>query len=67
MQKQYELFDDDTGDKVIGVYIDMGIKDYPCLIKLPPDIEEAYLSSAEMFDLYLILEEIFGKESIENE
>lgn len=65
MKKEFEVFDDEDGFKVMGAYYNSDLKEYPFLIQVPKDAdEEVYLSPVEAYDLYLFLEDIFGKKAI---
>lgn len=67
MKKEFEVIDKEGGYKVLGVYMDSDLKDYPFHFFSSKDNEDTYLTSDEAHDLYLFLEDIFGPKILINE
>lgn len=68
MKKEFEVYDKEDGYKVVGAYYNSDLKEYPFRIQVPAEATgEIYLTPVEAYDLFLFLEDIFGKKSIINE
>lgn len=68
MKKEFEVIDKEGGYKVIGVYYNAELKEYPFRVEVPEQRDgEVYLSAEEAHDLYLFLEDIFGPKNLINE
>ena len=68
MKKDFEVYDKEDGYKVVGAYYNSDLKEYPFRIQVPEAATgEIYLTPVEANDLFLFLEDIFGKKSINNE
>lgn len=68
MKKDFEVYDKEDGFKVMGAYYNSDLKEYPFRIQVPETHDgEIYLTPVEAYDLFLFLEDIFGKKSIINE
>lgn len=67
MKKEFEVIDKEAGYRVLGVYVDSDLKEYPFRMWCTRAEEDTYLTSDETHDLYLFLEDIFGPKNLINE